>query len=95
MENPSHPADFMRYMMANRLFFRLYQCTNMLHKTGSRAVEAEGLTTQQWAVGGAVTTQGRQGDEHRRAGALSDAQPPESGWRRGQDGARWPSHQCA
>ncbi|HKU95266.1 MAG TPA: MarR family transcriptional regulator [Vineibacter sp.] len=36
--------------IANRLFFRLYQCANMLHKTGSRAVEAEGLTTQQWAV---------------------------------------------
>jgi hypothetical protein len=26
--------------MANRLFFRLYQCANMLHKTGTRAVEA-------------------------------------------------------
>lgn len=55
MENPSHTAEFMRYMMANRLFFRLYQCTNMLHKTGSRAVEAEGLTTQQWAVLGALS----------------------------------------
>ena len=55
MENPSHPAEFMRYMMANRLFFRLYQCTNMLHKTGSRAVEQEGLTTQQWAVLGALS----------------------------------------
>lgn len=55
MENPNNHADFMRYMMANRLFFRLYQCTNMLHKTGSRAVEAEGLTTQQWAVLGALS----------------------------------------
>lgn len=45
----------MRYMMANKLFFRLYQCANMLHKTGSRAVEAEGLTTQQWAVLGALS----------------------------------------
>ena len=41
--------------MANRVFFRLYQCANMLHKTGSRAVEAEGLTTQQWAVLGALS----------------------------------------
>ena len=41
--------------LANRLFFRLYQCTNMLHKTGTRAVEAEGLTTQQWAVLGALS----------------------------------------
>src|SRR5262249_5209990 len=39
----------------NRLFFRLYQCANMLHKTGSRAVQAEGLTTQQWAVLGALS----------------------------------------
>lgn len=41
--------------LANRLFFRLYQCANMLHKTGSRAVEDEGLTTQQWAVLGALS----------------------------------------
>lgn len=41
--------------MANRLFFRLYQCANMLHKTGTRAVEDEGLTTQQWAVLGALS----------------------------------------
>jgi DNA-binding MarR family transcriptional regulator len=27
----------------------------MMHKTGSRAVEAEGLTTQQWAVLGALS----------------------------------------
>jgi DNA-binding MarR family transcriptional regulator len=41
--------------LANRLFFRLYQCANMLHKTGTRAVAAEGLTTQQWAVLGALS----------------------------------------
>jgi len=41
--------------LANRVFFRLYQCANMLHKTGTRAVEAEGLTTQQWAVLGALS----------------------------------------
>lgn len=44
-----------RLDLANRLFFRLYQCANLLHKTGSRAVEAEGLTTQQWAVLGALS----------------------------------------
>ena len=41
--------------LANRLLFRLYQCANILHKTGSRAVEEEGLTTQQWAVLGALS----------------------------------------
>ena len=58
----ARPADLQadqdaeaRIALANRLFFRLYQCANMLHKTGSRAVEAEGLTTQQWAVLGAVS----------------------------------------
>lgn len=41
--------------LANRLFFRLYQCANMLHKTGSRSIEEHGLTTQQWAVLGALS----------------------------------------
>jgi DNA-binding MarR family transcriptional regulator len=33
----------------------------MLHKTGSRAVEEEGLTTQQWAVLGALSREKTQG----------------------------------
>ncbi|MFA7580462.1 MarR family winged helix-turn-helix transcriptional regulator [Castellaniella sp.] len=41
--------------MANRIFFRLYQCANMLHKTGTRAIDSAGLTTQQWAVLGALS----------------------------------------
>lgn len=41
--------------MANRVFFRLYQCANMLHKTGTRAVEEHGLSTQRWAVLGALS----------------------------------------
>jgi len=49
------PNQLVRMELANRLFFRLYQCTNLLHKTGSRAVESEGLTTQQWAVLGALS----------------------------------------
>jgi len=58
MVNPESSDDFSsesRNEMANRLFFRLYQCANMLHKTGTRAVEEEGLTTQQWAVLGALS----------------------------------------
>jgi len=47
--------DVARYELANRLFFRLYQCANMLHKTGTKAVEGEGLTTQRWAVLGALS----------------------------------------
>lgn len=55
MKNPNNSDDAARMELANRLFFRLYQCTNMLHKTGSRAVEDLGLTTQQWAVLGALS----------------------------------------
>jgi DNA-binding MarR family transcriptional regulator len=51
------PKPSAKLELANRLFFRLYQCANMLHKTGTRAVEAEGLTTQQWAVLGALSPQ--------------------------------------
>ena len=58
MKNPNknpEKKDIAKMELANRLFFRLYQCANMLHKTGSRAIEAEGLTTQQWAVLGALS----------------------------------------
>ena len=47
--------DIARIELSNRLFFRLYQCANMLHKTGTKAVEEQGLTTQQWAVLGALS----------------------------------------
>jgi DNA-binding MarR family transcriptional regulator len=55
MVYPNEKSPSTRMDLANRLFFRLYQCANMLHKTGSRAVETEGLTTQQWAVLGALS----------------------------------------
>src|SRR5574344_54419 len=55
MVNPANVEDSVKMELANRLFFRLYQCANMLHKTGTRAVEEEGLTTQQWAVLGALS----------------------------------------
>src|SRR5690349_14100422 len=58
---PNQSADPARMALANRVFFRLYQCANMLHKTGSRSVEAEGLTTQQWAVLGALSREKAEG----------------------------------
>ena len=60
----SHPArrdgrswsdDEARFDVSNRLFFRLYQASNLMHKTGSRAVAEYGTTTQQWAVLGALS----------------------------------------
>ncbi len=41
--------------MANRLFFRLYQSSNLMHKAGTSAVSDFGTTTQQWAVLGALS----------------------------------------
>lgn len=61
MVNPNNAAHEAKLELANRVFFRLYQCANMLHKTGTRAVEAEGLTTQQWAVLGALSREKAQG----------------------------------
>ena len=55
MDYPKKNSNEVTMEMANRIFFRLYQCANMLHKTGSRAVEGQGLTTQQWAVLGALS----------------------------------------
>ena len=40
--------------VANRLFFRLYQASNLMHKQGTRYVGEFGTTTQQWAVLGAL-----------------------------------------
>ncbi len=50
--------DEARFDVANRLFFRLYQASNLMHKTGSRAVGEYGTTTQQWAVLGALSRPG-------------------------------------
>jgi len=44
-----------RFDIANRLFFRLYQASNLMHKTGTRSVAEFGTTTQQWAVLGALS----------------------------------------
>lgn len=55
MVYPISSEESTRIELANRVFFRLYQCANMLHKTGTKAVESEGLTTQQWAVLGALS----------------------------------------
>jgi len=54
---PAPPADdqMVRFEIANRLFFRLYQASNLMHKTGSRSVGEFGTTTQQWAVLGALS----------------------------------------
>ncbi|MCA1300442.1 MarR family winged helix-turn-helix transcriptional regulator [Stappia indica] len=44
----------LRAQLMNRLAFRLYQCANLLNKTGTKALEAHDVTTQQWAIIGAL-----------------------------------------
>jgi len=39
----------------NRLFFRFFQAANTLHTKGTQAMEAVGVTTQQWSVLGALS----------------------------------------
>lgn len=58
MVYPMKTTESMRINLANRIFFKLYQCANMMHKTGTRAVQDEGITTQQWAVLGALSRPG-------------------------------------
>jgi DNA-binding MarR family transcriptional regulator len=52
---PAREEEQVRFDIANRLFLRLYQASNLMHKTGTRAVSAYGATTQQWAVLGALS----------------------------------------
>lgn len=47
-------TDSLRAQLVNRLAFRLYQCANLLNKTGTKALEDHDVTTQQWAVIGAL-----------------------------------------
>ena len=56
---PTSPGSFgASYDAANRMFFRLYQASNLMHRTGTRAVAGHGATTQQWAVMGALSRPG-------------------------------------
>lgn len=54
MNPPVRRDRRMRFDVANRLFFRLYQCSNLMHKNGTRHMAEFGATTQQWAVLGAL-----------------------------------------
>lgn len=55
MSTPLDQESVMAGELSNRLFFRLYQCANLVHKTGTKALERYGITTQQWAVLGALS----------------------------------------
>ncbi|MBL4867132.1 MAG: MarR family transcriptional regulator [Pseudomonadales bacterium] len=46
MESSDEPYS----VVSNRLFFRLFQSANLLHKKGTAALDDFGVTTQQWSV---------------------------------------------
>jgi len=54
MKQDVDTSDTLRAQLMNRLAFRLYQCANLLNKTGTKALESHGVTTQQWAIIGAL-----------------------------------------
>ncbi|ADZ72223.1 MarR family winged helix-turn-helix transcriptional regulator [Polymorphum gilvum] len=54
MKKPVVTNDALAHGLSNRLAFRLYQCANLLNKTGTRALERHDVTTQQWAILGAL-----------------------------------------
>lgn len=57
-ENPMNQdvgaSESLRAQLMNSLAFRLYRCGNLLSKTGTKAMEPHGVTTQQWAVVGVL-----------------------------------------
>jgi len=55
MDTPQNRQAAAAMELSNRLFFRLYQCANLMHKTGTKALDGYGITTQQWAVMGALS----------------------------------------
>jgi DNA-binding MarR family transcriptional regulator len=58
MNDETDTTEDLAGSLDNRLFFRLYQCANMLHKTGTKALEEHRVTTQQWAIIGALSRPG-------------------------------------
>lgn len=54
------PPSELSVDLSNRMFFRLYQCANMMHKTGTKALEEHRVTTQQWAIIGALSRSGQE-----------------------------------
>jgi len=55
MQNLSQTKALATAELSNRIFFRLFQTANILHKNGTKALEDYGITTQQWSVLGALS----------------------------------------
>ncbi|RLA49244.1 MAG: MarR family transcriptional regulator [Gammaproteobacteria bacterium] len=65
--NPPVPVE-----LDNRIFFRLFQAANLMHKHGARALADLGVTTQQWSVLGALSRNQITQEEGMSVGGLSE-----------------------
>ena len=43
------------FELDNRIFFRLFQAANLMHKQGTRALAEQRTTTQEWSILGALS----------------------------------------
>lgn len=43
------------FELDNRIFFRLFQAANLMHKQGTRALADQRTTTQEWSILGALS----------------------------------------
>ena len=43
------------FELDNRIFFRLFQAANLMHKQGTRALADQHTTTQEWSILGALS----------------------------------------
>lgn len=61
MKQDVDETDAFGASLSNRLAFRLYQSANQLNKTGTKWLERHEVTTQQWAILGALVRERWQG----------------------------------
>lgn len=50
--------DSSHHDTSNKLFFRLFQAVNIIHRTGTQALKQFDISTQQWSVLGALSREG-------------------------------------
>ena len=49
------PGTSTDFELDNRIFFRLFQAANLMHKQGTRALSDAQTTTQEWSILGALS----------------------------------------
>ncbi len=60
-DTSSRHQDSSQHDTSNKLFFRLFQAVNIIHRTGTQALKEFDISTQQWSVLGALSRDGCEG----------------------------------